>query len=98
MGLLPLQEEHGGAGVYSMDLRKLYRLQNAEWNHDIIPEIVDGHNIADFVDLDIETKLLELDLEEDELAEEWLREVRHPLCKPEQLQHLQAFALRICRF
>lgn len=69
-----LQEENGGAGVYSMDLRKLYQLQNPDWKHDIIPEIVNGHNIADFVDVDIADKLMELDLEEDEQAEEWLRE------------------------
>ena len=70
-----MQEENGGAGVYSMDLRKIYQLQNPDWKHDVIPEIVNGHNIADFVDLDIESKLLQLDLEEDELAEEWFREV-----------------------
>lgn len=61
--------------MYSMDLRKLYQLQNPDWKHDIIPEIVNGHNIADFVDVDIADKLMELDLEEDEQAEEWLREV-----------------------
>ena len=68
------QEENGGAGVYSMDLRKLYRLKAPEWRHDVIPEIINGHNIADFVDTDIEEKLKALDLEEEELAEEWLRQ------------------------
>lgn len=58
-----------------MDLRKIYKLQNPDWNHDVIPEIINGHNIADFVDPDVEAKLLELDMEEDEQAEEWLREV-----------------------
>ena len=70
------QEENGGAGVYSMDLRKLYRLKTPEWRHDVIPEIINGHNIADFVDADIEEKLKALELEEDELAEEWLRQAR----------------------
>lgn len=70
-----MQEENGGAGVYSMDMRKLYMLQNPDWKQDIIPEILNGHNIADFVDAEIEEKLKELDFEEDELAEEWLRQV-----------------------
>lgn len=59
-----LQEEHGGAGVYSADLRKAYQLQNEAWRYDIMPEIVDGHNVADFVDADIEAKLAELEREE----------------------------------
>lgn len=57
--------------MYSMDLRKLYKLADPSWNHDIVPEIMDGHNIADFVDPDIEEKLQALELEEEELAEEW---------------------------
>lgn len=61
-----------------MDLRKLYKLADPSWNHDIVPEIMDGHNIADFVDPDIEEKLQALELEEEELAEEW-EEVVSPL-------------------
>lgn len=57
--------------MYSMDMRKLYKLTNADWNHDVIPEIMDGHNIADFVDADIDEKLRALELEEDELAADW---------------------------
>lgn len=68
-----LQEENGGAGVYSMDWRKLYDLRNSEWKYDIMPEIVDGKNIADFVDPDIEAKLQQLELEED--AREAVRDV-----------------------
>lgn len=60
-----LQEENGGAGVYSMDWRKLYELRKDEWKYDIMPEIVDGKNIADFVDPDIESKLRQLELEEE---------------------------------
>ena len=79
MSALNLQEENGGAGVYSMDLRKLYQLQNPEWKHDVIPELLNGHNIADFVDTEIENKLVELDMEEEELAEQWLQEVSHAI-------------------
>lgn len=60
-----IQEEHGGAGVYSMDWRKLYKLREKEFAYDVIPEIVDGKNIADFVDPDIEVKLEALEREED---------------------------------
>ena len=62
-----VQEEMGGAGVYSMDEQKRYMLENDEWKHDIIPEIFDGKNVADFVDPEIEAKLAELEREEDEL-------------------------------
>lgn len=60
-----IEAEHGGAGVYSMDWRKLYRLREKEFAYDIIPEIVDGKNIADFVDPEIEAKLDALEREED---------------------------------
>ncbi|GIL62619.1 hypothetical protein Vafri_16810 [Volvox africanus] len=62
-----LQEENGGAGVYSADLRKHFLLENPEWKYDIMPEIMDGHNVLDFVDPDIEAKLAELEREEAEL-------------------------------
>ncbi|GLC36542.1 hypothetical protein PLESTM_000458200 [Pleodorina starrii] len=62
-----LQEENGGAGVYSADLRKHYSLADPEWKYDIMPEIMDGHNILDFVDPDIDAKLEELEREEAEL-------------------------------
>jgi len=59
-----LQEENGGAGVYSADVRKNYLLEKDEWKYDKIPEIFDGHNVADFVDPDIEERLAELEREE----------------------------------
>eukprot|EP00922_Rhytidocystis_sp_ex-Travisia-forbesii_P061824 GHVS01091559.1.p1 GENE.GHVS01091559.1~~GHVS01091559.1.p1 ORF type:complete len:655 (+),score=78.36 GHVS01091559.1:67-2031(+) len=65
-----LQEEGGGAGVYSVDLRKWYTLKDDTWKYDIIPEICGGKNIADFVDPDIETKLVELEKEEAQLVEQ----------------------------
>ncbi|XP_020594215.1 nucleolar GTP-binding protein 1-like, partial [Phalaenopsis equestris] len=44
-----LENENGGAGVYSANLRKHYILAEEEWKEDIMPEILDGHNIYDFV-------------------------------------------------
>eukprot|EP00890_Picochlorum_soloecismus_P006453 jgi/Picsp_1/6809/NSC_04148-R1_protein len=63
-----LQEENGGAGVYSQDLRKRWDLEDDAWKYDIMPEIMDGHNIADFIDPDIDAKLEALEREEEEAA------------------------------
>lgn len=38
---------------YFMDLKKHYILKNPEEKYDIVPEIWEGHNILDFVDLDV---------------------------------------------
>ncbi|VAI83884.1 unnamed protein product [Triticum turgidum subsp. durum] len=43
-----LENENGGAGVYSASLKKHYLLADDEWKEDILPEILDGHNVADF--------------------------------------------------
>ncbi|XP_064949367.1 nucleolar GTP-binding protein 1-like [Musa acuminata AAA Group] len=59
-----LEEENGGAGVYSANLRKHYILADEEWKEDIMPEILDGHNVYDFVDPDILLRLEELEREE----------------------------------
>lgn len=64
-----VEADNGGAGVYSVDLKKPYLLKNDEWKYDIIPEFMDGKNIADFIDPEIEEKLARLDAEE-ELAEQ----------------------------
>lgn len=42
-------------------------LENPDWKYDIVPEIMDGKNIADFVDPDILEKLTKLEEEEDAL-------------------------------
>jgi nucleolar GTP-binding protein len=63
-----LQEEMGGAGVYSQDVRKRWDLAKEEWKYDVMPEIWDGHNVADFIDPDIDAKLEALEREEEEQA------------------------------
>ncbi|EJD02560.1 P-loop containing nucleoside triphosphate hydrolase protein [Fomitiporia mediterranea MF3/22] len=65
-----IEDADGGAGVYIINLKKNYMLESDEWKFDIIPEIMDGKNIADFVDPDIEEKLEALEREEERLAEE----------------------------
>ncbi|GAA5984323.1 hypothetical protein JCM5350_001014 [Sporobolomyces pararoseus] len=62
-----IEEENGGAGVFSTDLKKNYLLKNDDWKYDVIPEIQDGKNVADFIDPDIFEKLEELEAEEERL-------------------------------
>ncbi|KAH9868866.1 Nucleolar GTP-binding protein 1 [Plenodomus biglobosus] len=62
-----LEEADGGAGVYNIDLRKNYMLENDEWKHDRIPEVFKGQNVYDFIDPDIEAKLAALEAEEEKL-------------------------------
>lgn len=63
-----VQEANGGAGVYSADMRKRWQLEDDSWKYDIMPEIMDGRNVADFVDPDIEAQLAQLEKEEDALS------------------------------
>jgi len=65
-----LEEENGGPGVYNINLRKNYLLENDDWKEDRIPEIFEGKNVYDWVDPDIEAKLAALEEEEDKLQEE----------------------------
>lgn len=50
---------------YTVDLRKHWNLPNEEEKYDIIPEIWQGHNVADFIDPDIMKKLDKLEKEEE---------------------------------
>ncbi|KAJ9053072.1 Nucleolar GTP-binding protein 1, variant 2 [Entomophthora muscae] len=65
-----LELENGGAGVYNVDLKKKYMLEDEEWKYDAIPEIMDGKNVADFIDPDIFEKLEALEREEEQLEQE----------------------------
>jgi nucleolar GTP-binding protein len=60
------EQEHGGPGIFSFDDRRLFQLPD-DWKYDVIPELYNGKNIADFVDPDIEERLAELEREEIEL-------------------------------
>ena len=50
---------------YFLDLRKHYRLENEEEKYDVIPEIFEGKNIADYIDPEILERLEELEREEE---------------------------------
>ncbi|KAL3210110.1 hypothetical protein MRX96_052266, partial [Rhipicephalus microplus] len=52
---------------YILDLKKKYDLPEDE-KYDVIPEIWEGHNIADYIDPEIFEKLKQLEAEEESLA------------------------------
>ena len=62
-----VEEENGGAGVYNVNLKDQYRLDEDDWKYDRIPEVFDGKNVYDFIDPDIESKLAALEDEEESL-------------------------------
>lgn len=65
-----VEEQNGGAGVYNVDLKADYLLENPEWKHDKVPEVLDGKNVYDYVDPDIDARLAELEEEEERLEKE----------------------------
>jgi len=65
-----LMWENGGPGVWAPDYREQYELKNDEWKFDAIPEIIDGKNVADYIDPDISKKLVDLEMEEEQLMKE----------------------------
>ena len=62
-----IEEQEGGAGVFNIDLKQKYLLADEDWKHDKYPEILDGKNVYDYIDPDIEAKLAALEKEEDTL-------------------------------
>lgn len=90
-----IEEANGGTGVYSVDLHKNYLLENEDWKKDVMPEFLDGHNVADFVDPDIEEKLEELEREEEKLeAEGFYNEDEEILDSEEEETRANAEAIR----
>jgi nucleolar GTP-binding protein len=74
-----IEEEEGGAGVYNFNMRKNYILDNPDWKEDRIPEVLNGKNVYDFIDPDIEAKLAELEAEEEKLEAEGFYESEEEL-------------------
>lgn len=65
-----IEEENGGPGVYNINLKDQYLLENDEWKYDKVPEVYLGKNVADYIDPDIEAKLAALEEEEARLQDE----------------------------
>ncbi|CAJ1033616.1 NOG1 N-terminal helical domain/Ferrous iron transport protein B/50S ribosome-binding GTPase/Nucleolar GTP-binding protein 1 (NOG1)/NOGCT (NUC087) domain containing protein, putative [Leishmania lindenbergi] len=62
--------ENGGPGQYQRNERNTWDLEDPVWVDDIIPDIMDGHNIYDNIDPDIHQRLLELEAEEEARLED----------------------------
>jgi len=67
---VPEQENFLFAGLNSIEWKKKYKLKDDEWRFDVIPEIMEGMNIADYIDPDIMARLEELEKEEEERERE----------------------------
>lgn len=65
-----VEAENGGAGVFNVDLKADYILDDPSWKYDKMPEFLDGKNVYDFIDPDIEAKLQALEEEEEKLEQE----------------------------
>ena len=53
-----------------MGFTENYFLANDEWKYDIMPEIMEGKNVADFIDPEIMERLEALEREEEKLEAE----------------------------
>ncbi len=65
--LKDFQDETGGAGVFVFPMNEHFILENELWKKDKVPEIMDGQNIIDYVDPEIEKKLAILEEEQKQL-------------------------------
>ena len=65
-----IEEAEGGAGVFNVDLKGKYLLDKDDWKYDRVPEVLNGKNVYDFIDPDIEAKLAVLEEEEERLETE----------------------------
>lgn len=79
---------------YTLDLQKNYVTIPEEERHDAIPEFLDGHNLADYIDADIFEKLEELEREEG-LREEAGFYEPVPLNMDDTLKEIRALAKEI---
>lgn len=84
-----VEAENGGAGVFSVDMKAGWMLENDDWKYDKIPEIYDGKNVYDFVDPDIEAKLAALEEEEEKLEAEGYYDSDEELDDEEEAEIMQ---------
>uniref|UniRef100_A0A8C9TTI7 Nucleolar GTP-binding protein 1 n=1 Tax=Scleropages formosus TaxID=113540 RepID=A0A8C9TTI7_SCLFO len=79
---------------YVLDLQKYWDLMNMEETHDKIPEIWEGHNIADYIDPDIMKHLEDLEKEE-ELKEQAGEYESDEDTEDEEMQEIRQLAKQI---
>lgn len=66
-----MMNQNGGDGVFYIPDRAHFVLENPDWNDDVWPEIMDGKNVFDFIDVDIKEKIEKLERQEEELAKQY---------------------------
>uniref|UniRef100_A0A3Q2CP35 Nucleolar GTP-binding protein 1 n=1 Tax=Cyprinodon variegatus TaxID=28743 RepID=A0A3Q2CP35_CYPVA len=79
---------------YILDLQKYWDLMNEDEKQDKIPEVWEGHNIADYIDPDIMRKLEELEKEE-ELKERAGEYESDEASEDEEMQEIRTLAKQI---
>uniref|UniRef100_A0A3P9Q5S7 Nucleolar GTP-binding protein 1 n=1 Tax=Poecilia reticulata TaxID=8081 RepID=A0A3P9Q5S7_POERE len=79
---------------YVLDLQKYWDLMNEDEKHDKIPEVWEGHNVADYIDPDIMRKLEELEKEE-ELKERAGEYESDEESEDEEMQEIRSLAKQI---
>jgi nucleolar GTP-binding protein len=65
-----IEDANGGPGVFNINLKDNYLLDDDDWKNDKVPEYYLGRNVADFIDPDIDAKLAALEEEEAKLEAE----------------------------
>ncbi|EJD32469.1 NOG1-domain-containing protein [Auricularia subglabra TFB-10046 SS5] len=81
-----IQEENGGA--------ENYFLANEEWKYDVMPEIMEGKNVADFIDPDIMERLEALERKEEKLEAEGFYDSDEEILDSEDERHAEAESSR----
>lgn len=89
-----IEEEEGGPGVYSHDMRKNHILANEDWRYDVVPEFFEGKNVQDFLDPDIDAKLQALEKEEEALLQKELEQQDEI---QDQISRLRAVRVKLSR-
>ncbi|PNS14659.1 hypothetical protein CAC42_1681 [Sphaceloma murrayae] len=77
--LRDIEAEEGGAGVYNLNMKDTWQLENEDWKNDNMPEVLNGKNVYDFIDPEIEQKLAALEDEEARLEAEGYYDNDEPL-------------------
>jgi len=81
-----IEEEEGGTGVFNINLKEKWLLENDDWKQDKMPEMLDGKNVYDYVDPDIESKLAALEEEEARLEAEGYYDGDEPVDDADQAE------------
>lgn len=80
---------------YTIDLRKTWDLNNPDEKYDVLPEVWNGYNVADFIDPEIMAKLDKLEEEEDKLMKIGYYDEKDNGADDEEFQDIRKLAGRI---